>query len=127
MGCRRSPHVKGKFSKFRFQYVKEQDVYYCPDLRASEYRTTNRQGYKEYACKVKYCSNCSKKDKCLSSKSKKKIVYRHIWQDHKDDVIKFTNTDKGKWLYKRRKETIERSFADSKKSAWAALCALPWN
>lgn len=114
MGYRRSPHVKGKFTKFRFQYVKEQDVYYCPDLRALEYRTTNRDGYKEYACKIEYCSKCSKKESCLSDKSKRKTVYRHVWEDYKDEVIKFTKTDKGKWLYKRRKETIERSFADSK-------------
>ncbi|HEY5582991.1 MAG TPA: IS1182 family transposase [Ruminiclostridium sp.] len=114
MGYRRGPHVKGKFTKFRFQYVKEQDVYYCPDLRALEYRTTNREGYREYSCKAEYCSKCDKKDNCLSDKSKKRVVYRHVWEDHKDEVIKFTKTEKGKWLYKRRKETIERSFADSK-------------
>lgn len=114
MEYRRGPHVKGKFSKFRFQYVKEQDIYYCPDLRALEYRTTNRQGYREYVCKEEFCSTCSKKENCLSDKSKRKSLYRHIWEDFKDQVIKFTKTDKGKWLYKRRKETIERSFADSK-------------
>lgn len=112
MGYRRSPHVKGKFTKFIFQYVKEQDIYYFPDLRALEYRTTNRDGYREYACKTGYCSQCSKKENCLSDKSKRKVVYRHVWEDYKDEVIKFTKTDKGKWLYKRRKETIERSFAD---------------
>jgi Transposase and inactivated derivatives len=114
MGYRRSPHVRGKYTKFKFEYVKEQDVYYCPDLRALEYKTTNRQGYKEYTCKVEYCSKCDKKDKCLSDKSKQKTVYRHVWEDFKDKVTKFTRTDKGKRLYKRRKETIERSFADSK-------------
>ena len=114
MGYRRSPHVKGKYTKFKFEYIKEQDVYYCPDLRALEYKTTNRQGYKEYTCKTEYCSKCDKKDKCLSDKSKRKTVYRHVWEDFKDKVTKFTRTDKGKRLYKRRKETIERSFADSK-------------
>lgn len=114
MGYRRSPHVKGKYTKYRFQYVKEQDVYYCPNHRALEYKTTNRQGYKEYVCKSEYCSECDKKDKCMSDKSKRKTVYRHVWEDYKDDVTKFTRTDKGAWLYKRRKETIERSFADSK-------------
>lgn len=114
MGYRRGPHVKGKFTKYRFQYVKEQDVYYCPDLRALVYRTTNRDGYREYACKEEYCSKCILKDKCLSSKSRKKVVYRHVWEEYKEEVIKFTKTEKGKWLYSRRKETIERSFADSK-------------
>ncbi|WP_416101003.1 IS1182 family transposase [Clostridium carboxidivorans] len=124
MGYRRSPHVKGKFTKFRFQYVKEQDVYYCPDLRALEYRTTNRDGYREYVCKIEYCSQCNKKENCLSDKSKRKVVYRHVWEDYKDEVIKFTKTDKGKWLYKRRKETIERSFADSKNLHGLRYCRM---
>lgn len=124
MGYRRSPHVKGKFTKFRFQYVKEQDIYYCPDLRALEYRTTNRDGYREYACKTEYCSQCSKKQNCLSDKSKRKVVYRHVWEDYKDEVTKFTKTDKGKWLYKRRKETIERSFADSKNLHGLRYCRM---
>jgi hypothetical protein len=124
MGYRRSPHVKGKFTKFRFQYVKEQDVYYCPDLRALEYRTTNRDGYKEYACKTEYCAKCNKKENCLSDKSKRKIVYRHVWEDYKDEIIKFTRTDKGKGLYKRRKETIERSFADSKNLHGLRYCRM---
>ncbi|WP_423230832.1 IS1182 family transposase [Clostridium carboxidivorans] len=124
MGYRRSPHVKGKFTKFRFQYVKEQDVYYCPDLRALEYRTTNRDGYREYVCKIEYCSQCNKKEICLSDKSKRKVVYRHVWEDYKDEVIKFTKTDKGKWLYKRRKETIERSFADSKNLHGLRYCRM---
>lgn len=81
MGYRRSPHVKGKFTKFRFQYVKEQDIYYCADLRTLKYRTTNRDGYREYACKTEYCSQCSKKENCLSDKSKRKVVYRHVWED----------------------------------------------
>lgn len=114
MGYRRGHHVKGKFSKTRFQYVKEQDVYYCPDYRALTYRTTNRDGYREYVCRTEYCSSCSQKEKCLSDKSKRKSIYRHVWEGFKENVIKFTKTDKGKWLYKRRKETIERSFADSK-------------
>ncbi|NFA59775.1 hypothetical protein EXM63_17075 [Clostridium botulinum] len=39
---------------------------------------------------------------------------RYVWEDYKDQVFRFTKTDKGKNIYKRRKETIERSFVDSK-------------
>lgn len=57
---------------------------------------------------------CPHKDKCLGEKSKYKIIRRHSWEKHKDDNKKFLRTKKGKAIYNRRKETVERSFADSK-------------
>ena len=39
---------------------------------------------------------------------------RHVWEEYKEKNATFLKTDKGKRIYKRRKETIERSFADSK-------------
>ncbi len=39
---------------------------------------------------------------------------RHIWQDHKEKINSHRYTEQGKDIYKRRKETVERSFADSK-------------
>lgn len=73
MGYRRSPHVKGKFTKFRFQYVKEQDIYYCPDLRALEYRTTNRDGYRELHVKLSTVANVAKKKIAYPIKVKEKL------------------------------------------------------
>jgi hypothetical protein len=52
--------------------------------------------------------------KCTRSKGKKKIVTRHVWEDHKERVNQNRLTDRGKKVYARRKETVERSFADSK-------------
>lgn len=43
-----------------------------------------------------------------------KVVTRHVWQHYKEAVDANRLTDKGKELYKRRKETVERSFADAK-------------
>jgi len=31
IGFRCSPHEKGKYTKYKFQYVKELDAYVCPD------------------------------------------------------------------------------------------------
>ena len=78
------------------------------------YKTTTREGYKEYRCFEEICTNCPLRDKCISEKSKYKIVRRHVWEDHKDDNKNFLKSEKGKGIYKRRKETVERSFADSK-------------
>ena len=122
MGYRRSPHTKGMYTKNKFQYVKEQDIYVCPDLRALHYKTTTRDGYKEYVGNAKDCEKCPHRAQCFSDKSKFKTIRRHVWETYKEDVVKFTKTDKGKKIYKRRKETIERSFADSKQLHGLRYC-----
>lgn len=87
LGFRLGPHVKGKFTKYRFQYVSNPDN----------------------------CTNCKYRDKCLTSdKASFRTVRRHVWEDYKEEVFKFTKTGKGKNIYNRRKEKIERSFTDSK-------------
>lgn len=42
------------------------------------------------------------------------LYRRHVWEEFKEKVNRFLQSDKGTFIYKRRKETIERSFADSK-------------
>ena len=39
---------------------------------------------------------------------------RHVWQELLDMVDAYTKTPAGRLLYRWRKETIERSFADAK-------------
>ena len=39
---------------------------------------------------------------------------RHAWDDAKERVDARKRTDEGKKIYARRKETVERSFADAK-------------
>lgn len=51
---------------------------------------------------------------CTTSQNCVKIVTRHVWQDYKDEVNSHRYEDYGKAVYKRRKETVERSFADGK-------------
>jgi len=122
MGYRRSPHTKGMYTKNKFEYIKEQDIYVCPALRALHYKTTTRDGYKEYVGNVENCENCPHRAQCFSDKSKTKTIRRHVWESYKEDVVKFTKTDKGKSIYRRRKETIERSFADSKQLHGLRYC-----
>src|SRR5712675_3700150 len=47
-GYRRPNHGEGLFSKHKFRYDAERDVYVCPNQQQLEYRTTNRQGYRQY-------------------------------------------------------------------------------
>ncbi len=124
IGFRLGPHVKGKHNKYKFQYVKELDICVCPDLRALKYKTTARDGYKEYVSDPEDCRFCSQREQCLTDKSDRRTIRRHVWEEHKDQVWRFTKTDKGKKLYKKRKETVERSFADSKELHGLRYCRL---
>ena len=81
----------------------------------------------EYKSDSKICVNCPKKDVCLyESKATGEIaaeqsrtIRRHIKEHYADEVRAFMKTEKGKSLYNRRKETVERAFADMKE-----LCGL---
>jgi len=115
IGYRLGPHKKGKFTKNRFQYVKEWDVVMCPECYPMHYKTTTRQGYREYVSNKEVCSNCPLKDKCLYQNSDIRTIRLHVWEEYKDKTKNFVkDTDLGKRIYKRRKETVERSFADAK-------------
>jgi hypothetical protein len=116
------PHEKGKFTKLRFEYVKEWDVYSCPGDSFLKYKTTTRQGYKEYVSNIDECSKCRFKDSCLTGKNLIRTIRRHVWEEHKEVDMRFLKTEKGKRIYKRRKETIERSFADSKELHGLRYC-----
>jgi hypothetical protein len=54
------------------------------------------------------------KAQCTESKSCQKVVCRHVWEDYTERAEDVRHSDKGKEIYKLRKETIERVFADAK-------------
>lgn len=119
---RLGPHEKGKFTKTKFQYIPEWDVYACSESYFLDYKTTTRQGYREYISKEDRCSCCDKREACLTGKNSIRTIRRHVWEDYKDEVLRFTRSDKGRSIYRRRKETIERSFADSKELHGLRYC-----
>ena len=49
-------------------------TYICPNNVALIYKTTTREGYKEYRCFEEICMCCPHKDKCLGEKAKYKII-----------------------------------------------------
>ena len=51
---------------------------------------------------------------CGANEKGQKIFTAHIWQEYLDLVEQLRKTERGKELYARRKETIERVFADAK-------------
>ena len=124
MGKRRGVHQKGKYGKYKFKYLKEWDVYICPERNYLEYVTTDRNGYREYKCKNNRCAACPHREECLAEKQKTKSLRRHVWEDYRDEAYVYTHTDEGKQIYARRKETVERSFADSKELFGLRYCRM---
>jgi transposase len=104
----------GFFKKYEYIYDADADCYICPGNQILEYKTTNRDGYREYKSKGKICANCPHLAKCTESQNHVKLIQRHIWADYIDIVEDIRHTDEGKELYRKRKETIERVFGTAK-------------
>jgi len=114
IGYRRPTHREGYFYKREYQYDPIRDGYVCPTGEFLPYRTTTRHGYREYVSQAAICTICPSRMQCTQSRNKVKLVTRHIWQHYKEAVDANRLSAKGKKLYARRKETVERSFADAK-------------
>jgi len=113
-GYRQPNHGEGLFAKRKFHYDKERDVYVCPNRQELLYRTTNRKGYRQYHSNPEHCRACPLRLQCTRSKNMVKIITRHVWQAERDRVDSHRLEPQGKRIYERRKETVERSFADAK-------------
>ena len=114
IGYRRLNHKKGYFYKREYRYDAKADVYICPAEQRITYNTTSRVGYREYKSDPKICSDCPLLMHCTRSANHIKVITRHVWQDSKERIDAHRLTAAGKRLYARRKETVERSFADAK-------------
>lgn len=111
---RRPTHKKGYFYKRQYTYHVSEDCYECPQGQKLTYSTTDRNGYKHYKSDPKVCINCLVRSQCTQSANHQKTVTRHVWEESKERINKHRLTATGQHIYKRRKETVERSFADAK-------------
>jgi DDE family transposase len=58
--------------------------------------------------------NCPLRQKCTQSSNATKVVTGHVWESSRERIDQHRLNRVGKRIYKRRKETVERSFADAK-------------
>lgn len=105
---------KGYFKKSDYVYDEKYDRYICPWFQTLEYSTTNREGYREYKSIGAICEKCPYLAQCTQSKNHVKVVTRHVWEEYMDQVEEIRHTTGMKEIYAKRKETIERVFADGK-------------
>jgi hypothetical protein len=114
IGYRTPTHRDGYFYKREYRYDEKLDVYICPNGQLLSYRTTNREGYRQYHSDPEQCRNCPVRQKCTQSSNATKVVTRHVWEASRERIDQHRFNRVGKRIYKRRKETVERSFADAK-------------
>jgi IS5 family transposase len=114
IGYRRPTKKEGYFAKRQFVFDADHNHYTCPAGQLIPYNTTNRLGYREYHSDSEQCRQCPFLDQCTRSRNRTKVITRHVWQDSVERTDARRLTAKGKRLYQRRQETVERSFADAK-------------
>lgn len=107
---------KGFFKKYEFVYDEYLDGYLCPNNQVLEYSTTNKDGYGEYKSCGKVCACCPYLNQCTSSKNHVKVITEHVWNDYLLLAEETRYTLGSSELYSKRKETIERCFADGKEN-----------
>ena len=106
--------MKGGHEWWKYVYDEYYDCVICPEYQPLAYRTTNRDGYREYCSDPKICAQCPTRYLCTRSKNCVKTVLRHVWKDYEELADDARYTPEYKDLYAKRKETIERVFADAK-------------
>ena len=100
--------------KYEFKYNKDKDYYVCPKTGIIIPYTgkIDREGYKWYSNKEN-CKGCPHINECCK-KQGYRVIRRLICEELNENSRDRRLSEKGKELYKLRKEKIERSFADSK-------------
>jgi len=122
------PRTKdGFFRKHDYVYDEHFDCYICPAGEILTYSTTNKEGYREYKSPKHICATCPCLNQCTQSKDHQKVVTRHIWQEYVEEADHLRHHKDVKLIYAKRKETIERVFADAKEKhgmRWTTLRGL---
>lgn len=114
VGYKRPHGSKGQFKRRQFVYHPQRDVYRCPAGQELPYSTTGRNGYREYKSNPAVCAHCALRDQCTRSHNHQKVMVRHVWEESREQIDRNRLADWGKKIYARRRETVERSFADAK-------------
>lgn len=106
---------KGFFKKYEYVYDEEYDCYLCPNDKVLSYTTTNKNGYREYKSNPRDCERCPLRHMCTESKNQQKTITRHVWEEYKEEAVdEIRHTTEWRKIYPKRKESIERVFADCK-------------
>ncbi len=111
---------KGKFTKDKFIYDKEQDAYICPNNKLISRTKSINKSYARimhmYRSSQSDCNACPIKDKCLGEKTKTKQTQRWEHQELLDNYNQNMKTQESKALFKKRGSIVEHPFGTIKRN-----------
>ncbi|PHS55674.1 MAG: hypothetical protein COB17_11180, partial [Sulfurimonas sp.] len=111
---------KGKFTKDKFIYDKEQDAYICPNNKLVSRTKSINKSYARimhmYRSSQSDCNACPIKDNCLGEKTKQKQTQRWEHQELLDTYNAKMRTDESKAIIKKRSSIVEHPFGTIKRS-----------
>lgn len=111
---RRPKTKKGFMKKYEYVYDEGYDCVICPELQILPYSTTTREGYRQYRSDPGECRKCPRLGECTHSKSCRKVVSFSVWERYLEISEDIRHGAEWKEIYPKRKQTIERVFAESK-------------
>ena len=103
-----------RYAFWMYTYDAETDTYICPNGGVLRHTTTDRDGKRIYRSTPSRCAGCPCKERCGANAKGQKQLTAHIWQAELDRAEALRRTESGRKLYEKRKQTIERVFADAK-------------
>ena len=110
----RKNYKEGTYRPWEYTYDPVTDSFICPHGGVLRHTTTDKDGRRTYRTEPNKCKDCPYKAECGANEKGQKVLQTHIWQEYLDIVEQVRLNPLGKALYAKRKETIERVFADAK-------------
>ncbi len=110
-------YTEKQFSKDKFEYNKENDEYICPEgnrLKYVGYSKTNKH-YKYQIKNPNTCRECKYYNICTKNK-RGRTIDRLEAEETKESIAKLYETERGKEIYRKRKEKIELPFGHIKRN-----------
>ena len=115
IGCRRHTHRTHSYGKCRFRCVPASTLTSARSTGISTGRPPPAMGMPILG-DSKTCKACPRRTACFGASMARRRAERHAWQDALDDVTALSKSEKGRRIYGWKKETIERSFVETKEN-----------
>jgi transposase len=124
-GCGADPGRPAKqarlIPKSEFTWLPEAQTYRCPaghllvlQRRGTQQRTDGELVESQYRCPAEHCQACPLASRCTRSPQHGRIVKRSEHDDLYDALRQRMSQPEGRAVYRLRKQTVERQFADLK-------------
>ena len=111
---------KGVFARDKFIYSKEKDCYICPNgiklNKSLKPQLKNGNRNYVYRSPSASCNNCKLRNKCISTKTRYKQMYRWENEEIVDNHKVKMNTQQAKDIVKQRGSIVEHPFGTIKRT-----------